>query len=168
MSKPVTETRDPGASATRRALDAVVRSILRSPLHRVISRKLLVVTVTGDKAGQAYEHPAGYVEHDGELFISTAARWRHHLRPDEPVRVLLRGRAVLADWDVLTGEDETDAPYRLILWRNPAQGKRAGISLRADGSVDRAELRAALANGLAIVILRPHIPDEDPDFPADR
>ncbi|MEU6579849.1 nitroreductase/quinone reductase family protein [Nocardia sp. NPDC046763] len=155
MSQPVTTTSNPAATRKQKRLDAVMRRLLRSPLHRVVSGKLLIVTVVGRKSGRVYENPVAYAEHDGTLLIGTAAKWRHNLRPGEPVRIGLRRREIDADWEVVTDVDAAAEPYRIIVAQNPTHGKYAGISLNSDGSVNREELAAAFARGTAVVRLRP-------------
>ncbi|GAB0106510.1 nitroreductase/quinone reductase family protein [Nocardia sp. JMUB6875] len=155
MSKPVTTTPNPAATPKQERLNAVMRWVLRSPLHRVVSGKLLIVTVVGRRTGRVYDNPVAYVEHEGTLLIGTAAKWRRNLKPDEPVRITLRRRVIEADWAVITDVDEAAELYRVILTHNPTHGKYAGISLNSDGSVNREELAAAFAKGTAVVRLWP-------------
>ncbi|MTE14640.1 hypothetical protein [Nocardia aurantiaca] len=49
MPQPITTTPDPAATRKQERLDAVMRWMLRSPLHRVASGKLLIV---GDGPGR--------------------------------------------------------------------------------------------------------------------
>ncbi|MQY17224.1 nitroreductase/quinone reductase family protein [Nocardia macrotermitis] len=148
-------TRPPAQSRVQRSWDAAVRYLLRSRLHRIFSGKLLIVTVVGRKTGREYANPVGYASHEGDLLIGTAARWRRNLRQGEPVRVTLRGKEIRADWEVITEGESIADLYRIILEQNPVHGRFAGISLDSDGTVNRAELQAALAKGTAVVRLHP-------------
>ncbi|WP_084525740.1 nitroreductase/quinone reductase family protein [Nocardia vaccinii] len=156
MSGPVPTTSAPARSRLQRTWDATVRYLLRSRLHRLFSGKLLIITVVGRKTGREYANPVGYASYEGDLLVGTAARWRHNLRDGEPVRITLRGKEIRADWAVITDEEPIAELYRIILEQNPVHGRFAGISLDADGNVNRAELRAALARGTAVVRLHPH------------
>ncbi|MFF3568792.1 nitroreductase/quinone reductase family protein [Nocardia jiangxiensis] len=155
MSSPAPTTPAPTQSRLQRSWDATVRYLLRSRLHRIFSGKLLIITVVGRKTGREYANPVGYASYEGDLLVGTAARWRRNLRDGESVRVTLRGREIRADWEVITEEEPIVELYRIILEQNPVHGRFAGISLDADGSVNRAQLRAALAGGTAVVRLRP-------------
>ncbi|WP_084530629.1 nitroreductase/quinone reductase family protein [Nocardia miyunensis] len=148
-------TRAPAQSRLQRSWDAAVRSTLRTRLHRIFSGKLLIITVVGRKTGREYANPVGYATHEGDLLVGTAARWRRNLRDGEPVRVTLRGKEIDADWEVITDEEQLVELYRIILEQNPVHGRFAGISLDADGSVNRTELRTALGKGTAVVRLHP-------------
>lgn len=141
-------------SRTQRSGDALVRVLLRSPLHRLLSGRLLIITVIGRKTGRRYALPVGYVEHDGALLIGTAGTWRRNLRPGEPVVIRFRGHDRQAEADVVTDEAEAAGLYRVILRGNPVHGRFAGIGVESDGSPNRTDLRRALAAGTAIVRLR--------------
>ncbi|WP_062984790.1 nitroreductase/quinone reductase family protein [Nocardia anaemiae] len=142
-------------SRIQRTGDAVVRFILRSPLHPLLSKKLLIITVSGRKTGREYANPVGYAEHEGHLLIGTAATWRHNLIPNTPVRILLRGSHIQATHEVITDETRAATLYREILAQNPAHGRFAKIHLDPDGTVNLPSLRTALSRGTAIVRLHP-------------
>jgi deazaflavin-dependent oxidoreductase (nitroreductase family) len=148
--------RRPPRSALQRTLDAVVRGVLRSPLHRIVSGRLLLITVTGRRTGARYTYPVAYAEDGGVLLVGTAAAWRRNLRDREPVTVRWRGRDHLARADVVTDEEEAAVLYRTILRKNPVHGRYAGIRTNADGAPNRRDLRRALARGVAVVRLRPN------------
>jgi hypothetical protein len=155
MSDPATTTRPPAQSRLQRAWDTTVRSVLRSRLHGIFSGKLLIITVVGRKTGREYVNPVGYASYEGDLLIGTAAGWRRNLRTGEPARITFRGKEIQADWQVITDPEPLAELYRVILEQNPIHGKFAKISLDPDGSVNRAELKAALARGTAVVRLHP-------------
>ncbi|MFX0575113.1 nitroreductase/quinone reductase family protein [Nocardia nepalensis] len=151
-----TSTKAPATqSRTQRIGDAIVRAILRSPLHPLLSKRLLIITVSGRKTGREYANPVAYAEHQGHLLIGTAANWRRNLIPDTPVRIHLRGTDIQADHEIITDELRATTLYREILTRNPAHGRFAKIHLNPDGTVNLPALRQALTNGTAIVRLRP-------------
>jgi deazaflavin-dependent oxidoreductase (nitroreductase family) len=151
-----TEYRRPNQSRLQRAGDATVRALLRSPLHRPLSNRLLIVTVVGRKTGREYAVPVGYVQHDGRLLIGTAAGWRRNLRPDTPVRVRLRGRDVWADAEVVRDLERALPLYRVILRHNPVHGRFVGIGVDGEGNADENDLRRALTErDAAVVALTP-------------
>jgi hypothetical protein len=78
-------------------VNRVTRPLLRSPAHGLLSRRLLLITVTGRRSGRAFTIPVSYLERDGRLLIQPSAPerklWWRNLRGDgAPVRVRLRGR----------------------------------------------------------------------------
>ncbi|MEV4127631.1 nitroreductase/quinone reductase family protein [Nocardia sp. NPDC049707] len=146
---PITQSR------IQRTGDAIVRFILRSPLHPLLSKRLLIITVSGRKTGREYANPVGYVEHEGRILIGAAASWRRNLIPGTPVRIHLRGTTRQAAHEVITDEPQAAQLYREILTRNPVHGRFAKIHLNPDGSVNLPSLRTALSRGTAVVRLRP-------------
>jgi hypothetical protein len=154
MSSPA-PARSARANRTQRTVDTVMRALLRSPLHRPLSGKLLIITVIGRKTGRRIAVPVAYAEHDGALLVGTAAAWRRNLRPGAPVEVTLRGRTVHADWDVVSDEEQAAELYQVILAGNSTHGRFVQISLEPDGRVNRAELRRALDRGVVVLRLRP-------------
>jgi deazaflavin-dependent oxidoreductase (nitroreductase family) len=151
-----TPTRNkPTQSRVQRTGDAFVRFLLRSPLHRMVSSKLLLITVVGRKTGREYTNPVAYAEHEGHLLIGTAAKWRRNLQQGQPVRVRLRGKDIRAEVEVITDEERAAELYPVILTDNPVHGRFAGIGLEPDGTVNRAGLHRAFVNGTAVVRLRP-------------
>lgn len=78
----------------------VVRTLLRSPLHPLASRGLLLITYTGRRSGARYTIPTGYEDRrapDGSGKVVIAVGWPErkvwwrNLREPAPVELLLRG-----------------------------------------------------------------------------
>ncbi len=70
-------------------------AMLRSPLHGMMSKSLLVLSYTGRRSGSRYELPLQYVADDGQLYIwagnaPTKTWWRNFETP-ALVEVSLRG-----------------------------------------------------------------------------
>ena len=77
-------------------LTPLVRALLRSPLHGLASRGLLLLTVTGHRSGRRYTIPVGY-QREGELLTimvseAPSKQWWRNYHEQRPVELLLRGR----------------------------------------------------------------------------
>ena len=71
----------------------MVSALLRSPLHGVMSNKLMLITYRGRKSGKVFTHPIGYFQWDkDELMAFTSARWWVNMLEGEPVTLLIRGQ----------------------------------------------------------------------------
>lgn len=86
------------ASATRpptvpQFVNELVKFILRSPLHRLLSKNRMLLTFTGRKSGKHYTIPLSYVQ-EGEtiLCITGNTSWWRNLRGGVPVKVMLKGQ----------------------------------------------------------------------------
>ena len=75
-------------------LNKTMKFVLRSPLHGLISKYLLLITFTGRKSGKTYTTPVSYAQEDGQVTIFTHANWWKNLRGGSPVLLRLRGRDV--------------------------------------------------------------------------
>jgi deazaflavin-dependent oxidoreductase (nitroreductase family) len=93
-------------------VNPVVKAILRSPVHRIMSSRLALITLTGRRSGRRYTLPVGYQRTDNSVTINvgTAERkqWWRNLRTGARVRLRLRG----VDYDG---------------WAQAAEGDSSGI-----------------------------------------
>ena len=113
-------------------LNPVISSLLRSPLHRLLSAGLVLVEVQGRRTGRLYWIPVGY-QRDGAtitVLVSHARRkqwWRNYQEP-APIRVLLRGRIVRGRAEVVTpGSTAFNAAFEATFRRLPGLGSQFGI-----------------------------------------
>jgi hypothetical protein len=77
-----------------RVLNAVMRVLLRSPLHRLRSERVLLLEFRGRQTGRRYRLPVSFwPRSEGELVCLTSASWSRWWRnlDDRPVVVWLRG-----------------------------------------------------------------------------
>jgi deazaflavin-dependent oxidoreductase (nitroreductase family) len=76
--------------------NSMMTAVLRSPLHRIMSRSLLVLTYTGRRSGKEYSFPLQYLEDGATLVIWAGApdgkTWWRNFETPEAVTVRLRGR----------------------------------------------------------------------------
>ena len=75
-------------------INPVMRTLLRSPLHFVCSRSLMLITFTGRKSGRRYTTPVRYVRLDGivRCFTSSENLWWRNLRGGALVSLRIEGR----------------------------------------------------------------------------
>jgi deazaflavin-dependent oxidoreductase (nitroreductase family) len=140
----------------QRAGNVIARAVLRAPLlHRLVSKRMLIITVTGRRTGRRYRIPVGYVSIDGRLLIGTGGTWFRNLRPDTPVEVLVRRQTMHLLPQVIDDFDTAFGLYGDIIQHNPMHGRYAQIRLDADGRPERGDLAAALKRGVRVVALPP-------------
>lgn len=75
--------------------NTLATAVLRSPIHRMMSGSLLVLTYTGRRSGREYTLPLQYVEHDEQLCIwagnAGGKTWWRNFEAPASVTVRLRG-----------------------------------------------------------------------------
>ena len=93
----------------RRFGNVFVAALLRSPLHRGLSRSLILISYCGRKSGREYTLPVAYAEDAEGLIVfaghSAAKTWWRNM-PGAMVRVRLRGVDFDADARVVRGSLE--------------------------------------------------------------
>jgi len=72
-----------------------MRAILRSPMHPVLSGRLVLLTVTGRRTGRRFTFPTGYEQKGNRVRVTVGwperKRWWRNLREAAPVELVVRG-----------------------------------------------------------------------------
>ncbi|MEU2348973.1 hypothetical protein [Modestobacter sp. NPDC049651] len=91
----------------------VVLALLRSPLRRVVGRRVCALRYTGRLSGATVTLPVQYVRRPGGLVVLAGRgggkRWWRNFAPSEPVAVWLDGRWHDGVGAVLVGEERVAA-----------------------------------------------------------
>lgn len=69
-----------------------MKFVLRSPMHRMVSKTILLLTFTGCKSGKTFTTPVDYSQDGDQVYIFTHANWWKNLRGGAPVTLRIRGR----------------------------------------------------------------------------
>ncbi|MCC6975596.1 MAG: nitroreductase family deazaflavin-dependent oxidoreductase [Anaerolineae bacterium] len=79
-----------------RGVNPVVKWLLRSPLHFLLSARLLLITVHGRKSGKLYTYPVEYSRVGPKVMIITFAnrQWWRNLINGAEVTLHLRGKSL--------------------------------------------------------------------------
>jgi deazaflavin-dependent oxidoreductase (nitroreductase family) len=73
-------------------VNRTMKFMLRSPLHSIVDKKILLITFTGRKSGKTYTTPVSYSQAGDQVVIFTHADWWRNLRGDAPVTLRIRGQ----------------------------------------------------------------------------
>jgi deazaflavin-dependent oxidoreductase (nitroreductase family) len=125
---------------------------LRSPLHRLLSGRLALLTFYGRKSGRRYTTPVGYGRTDDALLVDTESPWWRNLREDGArVGVRLQGRDRTGTAEVITDEARMREAYRIILAATPGYARALGVSLGSDGLPRRDDVARIRQKGHVVV-----------------
>lgn len=130
----------------------IVSALLRSPLHCVMSNKLMLITYQGRKSGKVITHPIGSFAWDqDEVMAFTSARWWVNLLEGKPVTLLIRGQSFEA---IPTAIHQREAVIDTLEQFKQRLGTEAvrglPIGLPPDREPTRADFEAAPA-GIALI-----------------
>ena len=132
-------------------LNPLFKGILRSPLHGLLSKRLLVMTFTGRKTGKRYSTPLAYVQAGDTLLFGTQAPWWKNLRGGKPVSVRLRGSERTGVAEVVNDEAGMAECYRTLVASAPQYGRAIGVTLDANGEPDPAGVARARQRGHVVI-----------------
>jgi deazaflavin-dependent oxidoreductase (nitroreductase family) len=137
--------------------NALVGGVLRSPLHRTMSRSLLLLTYRGRRTGKEYTMPVGYARFADDELVVVAGRpggktWWTNIRGSLSVRLLLAGEDIEGEARLLTGEEAVPR-LAAYLEQIPRAARTFGIATGPDGKVPHDRL-PAVAGEVQVVAIR--------------
>jgi deazaflavin-dependent oxidoreductase (nitroreductase family) len=144
-----------------RVTNPFVRLILRSPLHSMLSGRLILITYTGKKSGTKHTLPVQYAKSDHELIVVAGyhqhKKWWRNLRQQSTIKVCYRGTWFEASATVFEGDVALIVPlFPAYLRRFPASARIRGLTLDPSGNVEDAEkLREAAKRVVMVNIMMP-------------
>ena len=127
-----------------RLANPVVRAVLGSPAHRLLSGGVLVLTYRGHRSGRTFRIPLRYATMADDRIVALAVGadgklwWRSFSRPS-PATLLVRGTERGVSGRLLHGEERRVA-LRAYLARFPRAGGPLGVrDGEGDGPLDAAD-----------------------------
>jgi hypothetical protein len=134
-----------------RVANVPMRAMLRLPVSTPVSKRLMLAYITGRKTGRVYRVPLSRVSHDGVLLTPGGGNWTRNLAAGEPVRLLVRGRQVIARPELISDPGEVRRLLTVMLAANPAIKRFGGFHTGPDGSLNQAEIENAVRFGFVVV-----------------
>lgn len=127
-----------------KALNTFMRAILRSPLHGVVSKTILLISLEGRKTGKTYTIPVSYSIEGERVTIFTHADWARNLEGGAPVTLRIQGKnySGFATPNSRDLKAKTDGLMR-HLTALPADAKFYKVRMGKDGKPDRKQVAAA-------------------------
>lgn len=127
-----------------KVINPVMKTVLRSPVHRPISGSLMLLSFKGRKSGKVYSTPVAYHKVDDGLLVFTHSPWWRNLEGGAPVRMLLQGKRLQGYAQTVEDNEEVFRNVRQILDKiGVKNARRLGLFLNKDYEPSEAELRAA-------------------------
>ncbi|MBT4520294.1 MAG: nitroreductase family deazaflavin-dependent oxidoreductase [Halieaceae bacterium] len=108
MKKAMNSRREHAIYTPPTLFNKAITWMLRSPLHGLVSKDMMLITVSGRKTGKQYTIPVSYAR-DGDLVICSADRsrgWWKNVRSGETVTMQLRGKKVPGRATVIADDKE--------------------------------------------------------------
>ena len=114
----------------------IMRALLRSPLHSLVSRNMMLMTYIGRKSGKSYTTPINYLTIDQALYtISTRERvWWRNLRGGAEVSLRLQGKDVTARAESIDEMAEVARLLEQIFEADPRMAGYLNVRIGPDGT----------------------------------
>ncbi len=140
-----------------RAANPLIARLLRSPLHFLVSRDLLLVSFRGRHSGKRFTIPLAYVESGGVMYLFTrpdTATWWKNMRGGAAVEIVRRGHPTTARASVLdAAAGEALEVFKTFLIRHPGSASSLyHVEVGRGGSLDPAALHRELLRSVVVRI----------------
>ena len=134
-------------------INRVVRLILQSPLHGILSKSIMLIRFRGLKTGKEYATPVRYMVRENEIycFSNNESRWWRNIRDETLIRLLVRG--VEGPFIARTVLDRATIRPKLLdmLEAHPKDADYHGLILGEDGHPDAQSLDITLQHTVMVV-----------------
>ena len=147
------------------ATNVIVRCLLRSPLHFLLSDTLMLLTYHGRISGKRYTNPVAYTREGDVVTVFTYRSWWKNVRGSAPVLVEIKRHQMVGTAEAIREEKAAIATSLLaFLRRHPALAQGYNIPLDADGQPDPDAVQQAAQ---FVVMVRIHLASSRSDRLAD-
>jgi hypothetical protein len=127
-------------------INPVVKFVLRSPLHGLMSHNTVLLEFKGRKSGKTYSTPVSYHISNGHVhcFTEKSNQWWRNLRHADEIELTLQGRRIKGSPTVLAdGSTQVQSALHDFLVATPRDASHAGVAIDAHGHPVAADIRAA-------------------------
>jgi hypothetical protein len=134
-------------------LNPFMKTILKSPVHKVVSDGILIITFMGIKSGKEYSTPISYFMENGTVYCFTHAQWWRNLAEGAEVKVRLQGQDT-AGFAQVEAEDmaqKTSAMRKMVIAK-PQEAGFYNVTFDSDGEPVQEEVIKAAEEAVLIRI----------------
>jgi hypothetical protein len=128
--------------------------ILKSPLHHLVSRNMVLLSYTGRRSGKTYETPVNYVRLGNCLLITSQRQrtWWRNFMDGVPLRVWMDGKAINAHASVLIDPADVALNLGLYLAATPKLAKYYQVRLEPHGQLNTSDIDNAAKSRLIVLV----------------
>ena len=136
-----------------RILNPVMKTLLKSPFHKVVSGQIMILRFQGAKSGKAYSTPVSYSTNNGKVNVFTNANWWKNFSNGAAVKLRIQGQEMTGYAEAIRDDQEkiTLSLQRHIL-AVPNDAKFYGVTMDENGQPNMEQVRAAVADIVMVQI----------------
>jgi hypothetical protein len=139
--------------AVVRGLNPVVRALLASPFHWLLSRWFLLLSWIGPETGLPHSIPVSYVLDGGHAYATSGDTWWHNVVRAPKVTVRIRGRTHPAQLVAIEDPDQSVAEHERLFERHRFFRRLARIPAGKGGHPDRQAIRGSVEAGRTLLMI---------------
>lgn len=128
--------------------------ILKSPLHGLLSKNLLLIRFSGRKSGTRYELPVAYVRDGNDILLASKAKWWKNFTGGATVELRLQGRNVTAQASVSEDRTQLTEGLRRVLHGAKQVARFMNVELDANGEPNMKHIEIAVDGGWKVIRLK--------------
>jgi hypothetical protein len=134
-------------------INPIMKLILRSPLHAVISTRIMIITFRGGLSGRQYSTPVSYFQEGDQVICFTHSPWWKNIACGAGVDVRIRGED-LRGYAVAVADDLGQKVDNLTKMMKAVPGDAAFYNVKFDGHGEprREDIESAARDAVLIQI----------------
>jgi len=135
--------------------NTIAMSILRSPLHGLLSHNTLLLSFQGRKSGKTYTIPLRYAQEGDTLlcFTRRGNTWWKNLRGGTPVTVDLKGRSLPGTASAVADDQGTiEREMYTFLLKLPRDAAYKGVRLNPDDTPNSTDIARSAQSAVLVSI----------------
>jgi deazaflavin-dependent oxidoreductase (nitroreductase family) len=126
-------------------VNSAMKFMLRSPVHGMVSKTVLLISFTGRKSGKIYTTPVSYSQQGDQVSIFTHATWWKNLRNSPEVLLRIQGRELQGLAEPVAGDKQAiaaglSAHLRVV----PSDARYYGVTFDEHGNPRSEEVEQAV------------------------
>jgi deazaflavin-dependent oxidoreductase (nitroreductase family) len=124
--------------------NSAMKFVLRSPVHGMVSKTVLLITFAGRKSGKTYTTPVSYSQSGDQVSIFTHANWWKNLHIEAPVTLRIQGRELQGlPEPVARDKQAVAAGLAAHLRKVPSDARYYGVTFDDNGNPNTDEVEKA-------------------------
>ena len=134
-------------------VNRAMKLILRSPVHGMVSKTVMLITFAGRKSGKTYSTPVSYSQDGDQVYVFTHGEWWKNLRGGAPVTLRIQGRELQGLPETIAEDKQAvAAALTAHLRRVPSDARFYGVTFDDHKDPREEEVEKAAQNAVMIRI----------------
>jgi hypothetical protein len=147
VGRPAVQVQPP-SEAFLKVFNAILRRVLASRAHRIFSKELMLLHVTGRRSGRSYTVPVSRHTYQGQLVLSAGGRWKRNFVGGADCELTIDGQRRRARAELVSDPHEVAVVFADLLRQEGLGGARKlALKVNVDRMPTVEELQDALRAG---------------------